>query len=120
MGYIYILGTIVLTVYGQLIIKWQVAQAGNLPYGMSEKLLFLARITINPWVVSSLAAAFLAFIFWMAALTKFDLSFAYPFMSLSFVLVAILSSVFLNESLTLFKLLGVILIVIGITISSRG
>lgn len=53
------------------------------------------------------------------ALTKFDLSYAYPFMSLSFVLVAILGVIVLGEQLSLVRLLGLALVVVGLIIGSR-
>ena len=86
MDYLYIFGTIFLTVYGQLIIKWQVTRAGAFPIEVTEKMRFLLDLVFNPWVISSLAAGFLAFLLWVVAMSKFDLSYAYPFMSLSFVL----------------------------------
>ena len=120
MDYLYIFGTVLLTVYGQLIIKWQVARAGAFPVETTEKMWFLLRLVLNPWVISSLAAAFLAFLSWMAAMTKFELSYAYPFTSLAFVLVLGLSAVLFHEALTVPKALGVAFIMVGIIIGSRG
>ena len=120
MGYLYIFGTILFTVYGQIIIKWQVSNAGAFPVDVSEKIWFLLRLTLNPWVISSLVCAFLAFLCWMAAMTKFELSHAYPFMSLSFVFVLVLSGLFFHESITLPKLLGVLLIMAGIIVGAQG
>ena len=120
MGYLYILGTIFFTVYGQIIIKWQVSNAGVFPENVSGKLKFLLCLTFNPWVISSLCSAFLALLCWMAAMTKFDLSYAYPFMSFSFVMVLMLSSLFLHEPITIGKIFGIMFIVAGIIIGSRG
>jgi multidrug transporter EmrE-like cation transporter len=120
MDYLYIFGTILFTVYGQLIIKWQAANAGHFPTDATAKVSFLLRLLLNPWVFSSLIAAFLAFLCWIAALTKFELSFAYPFMSLAFVVVLVLSVLLLNESITGPKIVGMMLIVAGIIIGSRG
>lgn len=53
-------------------------------------------------------------------MTKFPLSYAYPFMSLAFVLVMFLSAFFFNEPVTLAKTLGLALIVTGIIIGSQG
>jgi multidrug transporter EmrE-like cation transporter len=119
-GFVYILGTVLFTVYGQLVTKWQVTRAGSLPAELSGKLLFLFRLTLNPWIISSLAAAFLAFFCWVAAMTKFELSFAYPFMSLSFLLVTLASAMLFHEPLTLSKIAGVLLILGGIALGSRG
>lgn len=53
-------------------------------------------------------------------MTEFDLSHAYPFMSLNFVLVLLLSGWLLNEPITFPKVFGVILIVLGTVIAARG
>lgn len=119
-GYLYIALTIIFTVYGQIVIKWQAGQAGEFPANSVEKVFFLLRLLLNPWVISGFMAAFLASLAWMAAMTKFPLSHAYPFMSLAFVLVMFLSVFFFHEALTWPKLLGMTCIVAGIVISSQG
>ena len=120
MGYLYIFGTILFTVYGQIIIKWQVSNAGAFPGDATGKIWFFLQLAVNPWVISSIVAGFFAFLCWIAAMTKFDLSYAYPFMSLSFVLVLALSALFFHEPVTAAKVLGVILIMAGIIIGARG
>jgi len=120
MGYLYICGTILFTVYGQLIIKWQMAKVGSLPHVFSEKAIFLLQMFFNPWILSAFLSAFVASICWMAAMTKFELSYAYPFMSLSFVFVLALSGLFFHEVITLPKLFGVLLIMTGIIVGAQG
>lgn len=120
MSYAYLAASIVLMVYCQLVIKWQVMGAGAFPAEPADKLWFLARLLLNPWIVSALVAAFLAALTWMAALTRLDLSHAYPIMSLSFVLVALASAWLLHEPLTGAKLAGIALICIGVAIGSQG
>lgn len=119
-GFVYVLGTVLFTVYGQLIVKWQVSKAGALPTAFSAKMLFLSKLLLNPWIISGMAAAFLAMLCWLSAMTKFELSYAYPFMSLAFVLVLILSAVLFHETVTVPKVLGVGLVVAGIIVASRG
>lgn len=119
-AYGFVLLTIVLTVYGQLVVKWQVglASRGGIPGG--GKLAFVAELLLNPWIISSFAAAFLAAASWMLAMTKLDLSHAYPFMASTFVLVAAGSWLWFAEPITAPKLAGLSLIVLGIVIGSRG
>lgn len=119
MGYLYIFGTILFTVYGQIVLKWQVSQAGVFPEDAAGKARFVLRLLMNPWVISCVGCAFLAFLCWLAAMTKFDLSYAYPFMSLSFFLVLILSALFFHEPITAAKLFGVMFVIIGIIIGAR-
>lgn len=118
-GFLYIGLTILFTVYGQVVIKWQVSQAGAFPSDFNEKIFFIAKLLLNPWVITALAGAFLASLCWMAAMTQFELSFAYPFMSLAFVLVLILSTVLFHEQVTLTKVAGTLIIIGGLVVLTR-
>jgi uncharacterized membrane protein len=118
--YLYIVATIGFTVYGQMILKWRISSFGPLPAGPVEKLKFLISLLFDPVIISGFAAAFLASLAWMAAMTKFDLSHMYPFMSLNFVVVLMLSGWLLSEPVTLQKALGVGLIVIGTVVAAHG
>ena len=53
-------------------------------------------------------------------MTKFQLGYAYPFMSLNFVLVILAGGLLFDESITPFKLAGLLLIVSGIIVGSKG
>ncbi|HVF78903.1 MAG TPA: EamA family transporter [Solirubrobacteraceae bacterium] len=119
-GYVYVLTTVALTVYGQLIFKWRIDEAGAFPTGSSERVEYVVRLALNPWMVSVIIATLAASVTYGAALTRFDLSDAYPFMALSFVFVLLLSGWFFNESVTTLKVVGVVLIVAGIAIGSQN
>ncbi|WP_028994072.1 EamA family transporter [Azonexus hydrophilus] len=118
--YFYILATIAFTVYGQLVLKWRITQFPPMPADFLQKIKFLLLLVFDPAIFSGFAAAFLASLAWMAAMTKFDLSHAYPFMSLNFVVVLFLSGLLLGEQLTVQKALGVSLIVLGTVVAARG
>lgn len=118
--YLYIFATIGFTVYGQLILKWRIAKFGPLPPDFLDKARFVLGMLLDPLIFSGFAAAFLASMAWMAAMTKFDLSHAYPFMSLNFVVVLALSAMLLGEAASTQKVLGVALIVMGTIVAARG
>lgn len=120
MEHIYIAGTIVFTVYGQLILKWRISDYGELPITFLEKLYFFVRVLCDPFVFSGFVSAFLASLCWMSAMTKFDLSYAYPFMSVPFVIILLLSALFFNEAVTIPKVMGLAFIIVGICIGARG
>lgn len=119
-GYVGISLTIVFTIYSQLIIKWQVNNAGELPLDHFGKLKFVFFLLLNPWVMSAILATLGAGLSWMLAMSKFDLSYAYPFTSLIYILMMVASVIFFNESLTLNKMIGVFFIMIGIVIITKG
>jgi multidrug transporter EmrE-like cation transporter len=119
-SYSYIALTIFFTVYGQVALKMQVAQAGPLPEASTDKLLFVLRLLLNPWVISAFGAAFLASVAWMGAMSKFQLSHAYPFMSLNFVIVLLLGAWLFDEPLSITRLLGIALICLGTIVAAQG
>ncbi len=118
-AYLYILATVVLTAYGQLILKWRVGELGGLPTGAVEKTEALLRFSVTPWMLTVYAAAFLAGLAWMVAVSQLELSRAYPFVGLTFAVVLIASVVFFGEALTAGKVLGTGLIVLGIIVGAR-
>lgn len=118
-GHLYIFGAIFLTVYGNLVFKWQVGKGGDLPGGGIDRLSFFLKICLNPWVISGFAATLAAAFCWMVALNRFDLSYAYPFNGLSFALILLFSALCFSEPITLSKIFGVVLIGVGIFVSTR-
>ena len=120
MNHIYILFTILFTIYSQLIMRWQVSLAGPLPPDLSGKISFVASLLLNPWVLSGILATFFSGISWMLAMTKFEVSYAYPYISLNYVLILASSVLLFHESLTLSKVLGTSIIILGIVVLARG
>lgn len=120
MGYFYIFGTIAFTVYGQIMLKWRIDKYGDLPADLFDKLQFILRLLLDPLILSGFLSAFVASLFWMAAMTKFDISFAYPFMSFAFVLVFIISVFLFGEPITTNKVIGLALIVLGIIVTNQS
>jgi drug/metabolite transporter (DMT)-like permease len=119
-AYVFVAATIVLGVYGQLILKWQTGKLGTFPDSAADRVTYLRHFLLNGWVISSLIGAAVAALAWIAALSHLELSRAYPFVSASFVLVLLLSAVIFKESLTPLKLLGALLIVSGLIVGTQG
>jgi drug/metabolite transporter (DMT)-like permease len=115
-AWVYVAATVALTVYGQLIIKWRVLRHGHIPVSLHGKATFLTGLILDPWVLSALLGAFVAALSWMAALSRLELSRAYPAMGMSFVMVLLLSGLLFGEALTAAKLIGAVLVVTGIVV----
>ncbi|MEZ4704614.1 MAG: EamA family transporter [Bdellovibrionota bacterium] len=121
MKFMYIFGTIAFTVVGQLLSKWRMTHyEGKVPQEFIQKFVFLGSLFLDPYILGAYLMAFLASLFWLLALSKFSLGFAYPFMGLSFVMIAFLSTFLLGESMNPTKIIGNILIVAGIVVVGLG
>lgn len=118
MPYLFILGCVLFTVYAQIIMKWRISQFEFIPEEFLNKMIFFLKLCLDPYIISSIVSGFIASIFWMAALAKLEISYAYPFTSASFVLVFILSVFLFNEVFSLTKIIGLLLIISGIIVTS--
>jgi multidrug transporter EmrE-like cation transporter len=111
-----LVAVLVLTAYGQLIIK-----ARSLAHAVdtsSDKLSYLMAMFADMGVLSGLAAAVLAAVAWILVIQRLDISFAYPFMALSFVLVPVGARLLFAEPLPTIRVLGILLIIIGVGINA--
>jgi len=59
-------------------------------------------------------------LFWLAALSRVDLSWAYPLLSMGYILVLIFSWLFLGETVSYIRWIGAILVVIGVILVTRS
>lgn len=112
--------TILLTTYGQLVLKWQVTTPAAAPFRFMDDWPVIALLLLRPWVISALASAFLASLCWMMAMSRLELSKAYPFMALNFLLVGLLAIPLFGEALTRPKIIGLALVIAGLVVLSRG
>jgi len=118
--YAYISVMIIAVVLGQLILKYGVSKLGEMPTKMGDGAAFLFKALLNPLVILSLVLAFIAALAWIAAVSKAELSFAYPFTSLGYIFVLFFSSLILKEHIPTMRWFGVFIIGIGILIVARS
>ena len=78
----------------------------------------LVALARNPWIWAAGTIYGAAVVLWVAILQKLPLSIAYPFVALSFVVVPLAAALFFQESLTVRTLLGAVLILAGIYVST--
>jgi len=100
-------------VIGQLSMKKGMNTIGNI--GVKD--IFSSRISeilLQKYVFIGMVFYVLASFLWLVILSQEELSFVYPLISIGYIITAILSKLFFNESLTLFRFLGILLIFGGV------
>jgi multidrug transporter EmrE-like cation transporter len=78
------------------------------------------RAAANAWLVGGISLHVLALGFWIIGLKQVQLSIAYPFIAVGFVLVALLSWFFLGENFGFWRIIGMLLIVSGVSVVARS
>ncbi len=122
-AHFYLMATIVTSVYSQLIMKWRISgrfSGLKIPEGVWPKVVTLFTVLFDPFIFSGLVATFVSGLCWMATMSKLEIGYAYPFTSLGFVAVVLLSYLLFGESLNVWRIAGVLLIVAGVTVASQG
>src|SRR5919197_391968 len=102
-----ILSSVLLGVIGQLVLKAGVSSLGPIALRGNRLLTTLRRVIFQPWIVAGFALYGLGMLFWLVALSQVELGYAYPFISLSYVLILIASRVLFGEELSAMKMFGV-------------
>lgn len=115
-----VLASVACGAVGQLILK-----AGmNSVRGDGEALQLtvdtLLKMATNPLLLVGIAIFVVSTLLWLLALSKADLSFAYPFLSLTYIAVLIGGALLFHETITVPRVLGFAVIITGVLVVARS
>jgi uncharacterized membrane protein len=90
-------------------------------FGMENQTISLSvssivKVLFSPFVFSGLAMYGFATVLWLYILSKVPLSVAYPIQSLAYVIAVFGAHFIFNETLTVYKIIGCLLIMIGVSL----
>lgn len=109
-----ILLSIGLAMTGQMCLKFGMNQMGKV-----ELPALLVKMATSPLIITGLTFYAVAAVLWMIVLSKVNLSYAYPFLGLTFVGMLFLTKFIFHEDISLWRWIGALLIFIGVLISAR-
>ncbi|MBI3657845.1 MAG: hypothetical protein HY232_15675 [Acidobacteria bacterium] len=116
-----ILVAAVLAVTGEVALKVAMNRVGVLSLSLKDLPQTIWSLLTHPLVFLAMILYVFAVFFWMAALSRMDLNFAYPvFTAMGFVLVTFASRVVLQEVIPAARLIGVAIICIGLFVIAKG
>jgi multidrug transporter EmrE-like cation transporter len=113
MPYLLLTVNIVLMTIGQLFFK----QAALFVNG-NERLNIITRYLFNPWFYGAISFFALSTFTWVQILTKMKISIAYPLLSVSYILTALGAYYFFGEKLSPTNIVGIFVIMIGVSLIS--
>ena len=117
----FILFTVMTNAAAQLMLKYGMMQMGELTFAGVNPVLKILQIVFSPWIFFGLCVFVISMASHLFVLSKVDLSFAYPFLSLAYVAVAVFAWLIFKEDLGALKIGGIALICAGtILIAQSG
>ena len=114
-----ILVCVALGVGGQLLLKKGMSVDRDAVDRMSEVVPRLMKAAMSPVVIAGFVLYGLSAALWLIILTRAELSWAYPLLSMGYVLVVVLSRFLFHEAVSVTRLMGTLVIVFGVWLISR-
>ena len=119
-GWPFVLAAVVLTAAAQLLLKAGAEKLAPMSPSVSGAFSFAMRIAIEPHLLGGVACYFISMLLWIMALTRMEVSVAYPMLSLGYVLTAIAAYFLFGEAVSVQRVLGIVIIIVGVVITARS
>ncbi|MGH6610916.1 MAG: 4-amino-4-deoxy-L-arabinose transferase [Burkholderiaceae bacterium] len=104
----------------QVLLKQGMNTIGTFSFEGNSLLRMLPVVAFNPYVIGGLAVLVFSMGLHLMALSRVELSFAYPFLSVSYVLVLLAGYVWFGEAINASRVLGIALICLGTFFVARS
>jgi multidrug transporter EmrE-like cation transporter len=110
---------VLLNAIAQLALKQGMRQIGHFDFTPSTLLAMSWRIGTNGYVVFGLACYVVSVAVWLLALSRVEVGFAYPMLSVGYIVTAIAAFYLFGEALNPVRIAGIAVIIFGVFLISR-
>lgn len=115
-----ILFTVATNFGSQVLLKKGMTSIAGFEVSLKGVLGSAGTIVFNPYVIAGLLVMVVSMASHLVVLSKVDISFAYPFLGLSFVLIALWGYFILHEPVNIWRVSGILLIVAGVSLVAKS
>jgi drug/metabolite transporter (DMT)-like permease len=119
-NFILVMTPISMGIIAQILLKTGMLQIGKFSVELSKLFGTFVGIFLNPFVLSGMFLYFAGSLIWLIVLSRIDLSFAYPLLSIGYIFIVLYSDIILKEEVSLVRWAGVLTIVLGVFLISRS
>lgn len=116
----FILFTVMTNAAAQLMLKQGMMSLGPVSFDGVNPLVKVLQIVFSPWVFLGLCTFVISMASHLFVLSKVELSFAYPFLSLAYVAVAVFAYFVFREDLNAYRIAGIAAICFGTILIAQG
>lgn len=119
--FLLILVSVAMSAMAQVLLKTGVSQ-GDVHLSLEHQAWTASAwlVATNPWVLGGLLLYFLSAAVWLLVLARVELSFAYPFVGLGFILTMFLGWWLMGDNVGFLRVVGTLLIAAGVVLIARG
>ena len=118
--FVFIIITVMLNAASQILMKSGMSQVGQAEMSASRIGGLLLAAATNPLIILGLTTMTISMGTHLMSLSRFDVSFAFPFLSVAYVIVALYGHYFMGEAVSPTRILGIGTIMLGTVILARS
>jgi multidrug transporter EmrE-like cation transporter len=115
-----ILAGVLLNAAAQLLLKAGTNAVGHFEFSASNIVPIGLRLALEPTILGGVACYVVSLVVWIMALSRVEVSIAYPMLSIGYVINAVAAWYLFGESLTALRLTGIGFIVLGVFLVARS
>jgi multidrug transporter EmrE-like cation transporter len=115
-----ILFGVLLNAMAQLSIKQGTRQIGHFEFSLANIWPIGWQVGTNPFIIAGLLCYVISVVVWILVLSRVEVSYAYPMLSVGYVVNAIAAYYFFGEALSVMRITGIFVIIAGVYLISRS
>jgi len=120
MAFIILLASIFFAVCGQVLLKATVTRVQGVDFASASMFSHMGKLLRSPIFYLAMSVYFFSMVLYLTAISKLDISLAYPMVSLNYAIILVYSKIFFKENVTPLRWLGVGIIIFGVFLISRS
>jgi multidrug transporter EmrE-like cation transporter len=115
-----ILSGVLLNAVAQLLLKAGSRAISGVAFSLANTWTLVERIAWNPPILAGLACYAISVVVWILALSRVQVSIAYPMLSIGYVVNALAAWILFSEQLSGARLAGIGIIIVGVWLVARS
>lgn len=104
----------------QLMLKAGMTQIGHFDFSAANMLPIGLKVMGNPPIITGLFMYVMSVGVWLLVLSRVQVSFAYPMLSIGYIVNALAANYFFGEPLTSVRMLGIFIIIAGVYLVAQS
>lgn len=115
-----ILTGVFLNAVAQLFIKYGMRAIGPFDFTLKNLIPVGLKVAFNPHVLSGMASYGVSIAVWLMVLSRVDVSYAYPLLSVGYIVTAVAGKILFGEVLGFDRSAGILVICLGVYLITRS
>jgi len=115
-----VLAGVLLNAVAQLLLKAGTNAVGQFEFSAANVLPVGTKLAFQPYILGGIACYAVSVVVWILALSRTEVSIAYPMLSLGYIVNALAAWHLFGEAVTPLRLVGIGIIIVGVFVVARG